>query len=92
MASYRKRNGLWQVQVCSRNVGSVTKSFHKKPDAQSWAKVQEAVVQSGKAYLCAFVPRTFDSANLGQNAAGYLLKDCFLSLWITHTLYGTIIT
>ena len=86
MASYRKRNGLWQVQVRSRNVGSVTKSFHKKPGAQSWAKVQEALIQSGKAYLCAFVPRTSARANLGQNAMGYLVRDCFLSLWITRPL------
>jgi len=30
MASFRKRNGLWQVQVRNRKIGSVSKSFHKK--------------------------------------------------------------
>ena len=44
MASIRKRNGLWQVQVRSRNVGSISKSFHYKADAIAWAKVQEAMM------------------------------------------------
>jgi integrase len=48
MASYRKRNGLWQAQVRNRNIGSVTKSFHKKADAKVWAREQEALMQSGK--------------------------------------------
>ncbi|MCH1515668.1 MAG: site-specific integrase [Alphaproteobacteria bacterium] len=48
MASIRKRNGLWQVQVRSRNIGSTTKSFHRKADAEYWAKEQEALMQSGQ--------------------------------------------
>ena len=47
MASIRKRNGLWQVQVRSRKIGSASKSFHKKADAVAWAKVQEALMQTG---------------------------------------------
>ena len=48
MASIRKRNGLWQVQVRSRDCGSIAKSFHKKADADYWAKNQEALMQSGQ--------------------------------------------
>ena len=48
MASIRKRNGLWQVQVRSRDCGSIAKSFHKKADAEYWAKYQEALMQSGQ--------------------------------------------
>ena len=46
MASIRKRNGLWQVQVRRRKIGSTSKSFHKKTDAATWAKVQEALMQT----------------------------------------------
>ena len=48
MASIRKRNSLWQVQVRSRKLGSTSKSFHKKADAIAWAKVQEAMMQTGE--------------------------------------------
>ena len=48
MASIRKRNGLWQAQVRSRKIGSTSKSFHKKADAVAWAKIQEALMQTGK--------------------------------------------
>ena len=48
MASIRKRNSLWQAQVRSRSLGSVSKSFHKKADAVAWAKIQEAAMQTGE--------------------------------------------
>ena len=48
MASFRKRNSLWQAQVRSQKVGSTSKSFHKKSDAVAWAKVQEAAMQTGE--------------------------------------------
>ena len=47
MASFRKRNGLWQVQVRNRKIGSISKSFHIKSEAQKWAKEQEVLMQSG---------------------------------------------
>ena len=48
MASFRKRNNLWQAQVRSKYVGSISKSFHSKLDAQKWAKEQEVLMQSGQ--------------------------------------------
>ncbi len=48
MASIRKRNGLWQAQVRSKNAGSTSKSFHRKTDAERWATAQEALMQSGQ--------------------------------------------
>ena len=48
MASIRKRNSLWQAQVRSRKLGATSKSFHKKADALAWAKVQEAMMQTGE--------------------------------------------
>ena len=48
MASFRKRNSLWQAQVRSRSLGSVSKSFYKKSDAVAWAKVQEVMMQTGE--------------------------------------------
>jgi integrase len=48
MASIRKRNNRWQVQVRSRIYGSISKSFHRKSDAQKWGIEQEALMQSGQ--------------------------------------------
>ena len=47
MASFRKRNGLWQVQVRSIHAGATSKSFHRKSDAERWATQQEALMQNG---------------------------------------------
>ena len=48
MASIRKCNGLWQIQVRSKDTGSTSKSFHRKTDAERWATAQEALMQSGQ--------------------------------------------
>ena len=48
MASIRKRNNRWQVQVRSCIYGSISKSFHRKSYAQKWAIEQEALMQSGQ--------------------------------------------
>ena len=48
MASFRKRSNLWQAQVRSKHIGSISKSFHKKSEAQKWAKEQEVLMQSGQ--------------------------------------------
>ncbi len=46
MASFRKRNGLWQVQVRNRKIGSISKSFHIKSEAKKLAREQEVLMQS----------------------------------------------
>ena len=38
---------MWQAQVRNKHVGSISKSFHIKSDAQKWAKEQEVLMQSG---------------------------------------------
>ena len=48
MASFRKRNNLWQAQVRNKHIGSLSKSFHIKSEAQKWAKEQEVLMQSGQ--------------------------------------------
>ena len=49
MASIRRRNGLWQVQVRGRHAGSTSKVFPpQKTDAERWAIAQEALMQSGQ--------------------------------------------
>lgn len=48
MATFRKRNNRWQVQVRSRQHGSISKSFFKKADAQVWAIEQERLMQIGE--------------------------------------------
>ena len=69
MASIRKRNGLWQAQVRSRKIGSTSKSFHKKSDAVAWAKVQEAMMQTG-----AWKPKDERYSTIGDLIQTYLLK------------------
>ena len=69
MASIRKRNGLWQVQVRSRKLGSTSKSFHKKSDAVAWAKVQEAMMQTGE-----WKPKDQRYSTIGDLMKTYLEK------------------
>ena len=69
MASFRKRNFLWQAQVRSRSLGSVSKSFHKKADAVAWAKVQEAAMQTGE-----WKPKDKRYSTIGDLIQKYLQK------------------
>ncbi len=45
MACFGKRNNLWQTQVRNKYVGSISKSFHFKPETHKWAKEQEVLMQ-----------------------------------------------
>ena len=47
MATFRKRNGKWQVQVRKAGSGSVSKTFTKKPDAIRWANQEEHLREAG---------------------------------------------
>lgn len=38
MATIRKRNGLWQVQVRRKSSPHIAKSFRSKSDADAWAR------------------------------------------------------
>lgn len=42
MATIRKRNGKWQVQVRRKGCPTQTRSFSSKADAQAWARQTEA--------------------------------------------------
>ena len=67
MASIRKRNNLWQVQVRCRHAGSASKSFHRKTDAERWAKAQEALMQSGQ-----WEDKTTNNYTIGDMMLRYL--------------------
>ena len=69
MASIRKRNSLWQAQVRSRKLGATSKSFHKKADALAWAKVQEAMMQTGE-----WKPKDKRYSTIGDLIQNYLKK------------------
>ena len=69
MASFRKRNSLWQAQVRSRSLGSVSKSFHNKSDAVAWAKAQEVMMQTGK-----WKPKDQRYSTIGDLMKTYLEK------------------
>ena len=69
MASIRKRNQLWQVQVRRKGVGSVSKSFHRKSDALNWAITQEAMMQAGD-----WKPKIPANLTIGHLIKSYLEK------------------
>ena len=47
MASIRKRNGKWQVQVRRKELGAVSQSFTRRDDALKWARIQEQRMEAG---------------------------------------------
>ncbi len=68
MATIRKRNGLWQVQVRRNNAPHVSKSFHTKPDADAWARQIEVEADRGSLRND---PRTLERITLGQCVEKY---------------------
>ena len=48
VASIRKRNTKWQVQIRRTGSTPISKSFHYKSDAQRWAKKTEAKLEAGE--------------------------------------------
>lgn len=69
MASFRKRNKLWQVQVRAQGIGSIAKSFHQKTEARAWAEEQERLMQTGL-----FACRDMRSTTIGDLMISYLEK------------------
>ncbi len=63
MATIRKRNGRWQVQVRRQGYPSQSKSFTAKQDAQTWARHTEAELD--RAALPAD-PKRLQSATFGD--------------------------
>jgi integrase len=47
MASIRKRNGKYQVQVRRSGEKSITKSFHRRSDAMEWSRGMEVKLDRG---------------------------------------------
>ena len=45
MATFRKRNNKWQVQVRRAHLGSISQSFNQKQDALQWAREKEIELQ-----------------------------------------------
>ena len=47
MASFRKRNGRWQVQIRRLGKLPLSKTFRHKRDAEAWARLEEARLDQG---------------------------------------------
>ena len=47
MATFRKRNGKWQVIVRHKSIGTVSRSFIVKTQAIKWALEQEERIERG---------------------------------------------
>ena len=52
MASIRKRNGKYQVQVRRAGCKFITKSFYKRSDAQEWARAMEVKLDRNDLPVC----------------------------------------
>jgi integrase len=48
MATFRKRNGKWQVQVRIHGAGPLSRTFFHKRDAEAWARTVEIDIQRGE--------------------------------------------
>lgn len=68
MATTRKRNGLWQVQVRRKNAPHVSKSFRNKADADAWARQMEVEADRGSLRSD---PRVLEGIALGQCVERY---------------------
>jgi integrase len=67
MATLRKRNGKWQVQVRRQGHDPVSKSFINRKDAEAWARDVERRFDQGEALPA----RQVDSRTLGDLLAVY---------------------
>ena len=47
MASYRKRNGKWNVRIRCYGTQSISKTFIAKEDAIKWARESESKIEKG---------------------------------------------
>jgi integrase len=47
MASFRKRNDKWQVQVRRAGHPCISRTFSNKADAATWARLQEHLIETG---------------------------------------------
>lgn len=50
MATLRKRNNRWQVQVRRSGAGAASKTFNKKVDALAWARERESLLERGESF------------------------------------------
>lgn len=48
MASIRKQNGKWQVQVRRRGFAHISRTFHQRTDAEQWARYMEVKADRGE--------------------------------------------
>jgi hypothetical protein len=47
MASFRKREGKWQVQIRRRGQPPLSKTFRRRSDAEFWARQIESELEGG---------------------------------------------
>lgn len=47
MATFRKRNGRWQSQVRIKGHKPVSKTFTRKAEAETWARIIESEIERG---------------------------------------------
>jgi len=68
MATIRKRGSRWQVQIRRAGQRSISQSFHRKKDAELWARQMEAKADWGE---LAADPRLLESCTLGDLVERY---------------------
>ncbi|MGQ7794299.1 tyrosine-type recombinase/integrase, partial [Faunimonas sp. B44] len=74
MATIRKRNGKWQVQVRRQGQPSRTRSFSSASDARKWANAQERLADLG--HVEGGSPSAPAKATVGDVLARYIESIC----------------
>lgn len=75
MASIRKHRDKWQAQIRLRGVSPQTKSFTKKADALSWARITESEIERGIFKNCKLAEQTIVAELLDRYLECPLLSD-----------------
>ena len=68
MATIRRRGTRWQVQIRRQNMGTLSRSFLRKADAEAWARQSEAALERGELIA---TPPPADPATFGDVLARY---------------------
>ena len=103
MASYRKRGGVWHIQIRHQGYPALTKTFNAKTDADRWVRGVERGLDLGHVsfnndtpkatYLCDVLARYRD--NVSINKRGHDVEKWRLNAisqhWPTHCTESRIV-
>ena len=85
MASYRKRGGVWHIQIRRQGYPALTKTFNAKTDADRWVRGVERGLDLGHfsfnndtpkaTYLCDLLARYRDNVSINKRGFKWLVQQ-----------------